>query len=107
VFTIDIPLLYEEETVSKNSKQLPSKKSNQKINYKSPKSVMTVSTILNQKNTSNMLDGFDQSFEVLNKKDLFVRAFAHHISEALKKKEIVTIKHRGGFVGGPSPDLKS
>ena len=54
-----------------------------------------------------MLDGFDQSFEVLNKKDLFVRAFAHHISEALKKKEIVTIKHRGGFVGGPSPDLKS
>lgn len=56
-------------------------------------------------NTEHLWQEFNKSFEAHNQKDLFVKAFAHHVSTVLRKKQIVQIKHRGGFVGGPSPEL--
>ena len=36
-----------------------------------------------------------------------MKAFAHHIANVLRKKQTVLIKHRGGYVGGPSTELQS
>lgn len=58
-------------------------------------------------NAERLWDGFNKSFEAHNQKDLFVKAFAHHVSQVLRKKQIVNLKHKGGFVGGPSPELQS
>lgn len=55
----------------------------------------------------NIWEEFNRNFKDHSKKEIFVKAFAHHVANVLRKKQIVTIKHRGGYVGGPSNELQS